>query len=194
MRQFHYERYGAEHIGKLIQLEGVIVEINPTVPVLIEGFFQCQNCNEIMIKAQEVGRYSPPHHCENPGCGRKGPFKLLSEESKYIDLQIVTISEMSSRNSEKKADIMLDILLSNDLVNGWKVNDLIKLTGIVDFYQKSTRKASFEKRLLVNQISKEGEITEIKLKNTKTKKTVREIHRINESRCFKINEPTCPKI
>ena len=183
----------AEHVGKLIQLDGVIVDINPTKPILIEGFFVCQNCNEIMILLQEEDQYTPPHHCNNPGCGRKGPFKLLSEESKYIDLQILTISEMPSSNSDKKADIKLDIHLFNDLVNGWKVNDIVRLTGIVNLYQKSAKKAAFEKRIFVNHISKEGEITEIKTKDTGTKKTIREIHRITESRCFKINEPTCPK-
>jgi len=58
-----------EHVGRLTMLNGIITRATVVKPLLIEGFFQCVNCNEIMIVNQDEGRYTQPHHCENPGCG-----------------------------------------------------------------------------------------------------------------------------
>jgi len=59
----------AKHVGKLIMLNGIITRATVVKPLLVEGFFQCIHCNEIIIVPQAESRYTSPHHCENPGCG-----------------------------------------------------------------------------------------------------------------------------
>ncbi len=147
----------SEHVGKLIMLNGIITRATVVKPLLVEGFFQCLNCNEIMIKAQEEGRYNPPHHCENPGCGRAGPFKLLIEESKFIDWQKVTIQERPEDLPPGQMPRSVTVMLTNDLVDTVRPGDRVSVVGVLrsapDFSQKSSGKlATFHVAMDANNI------------------------------------------
>ncbi|MHA1221141.1 MAG: hypothetical protein ACTSQB_05360, partial [Candidatus Heimdallarchaeota archaeon] len=134
----------AEHVGKLIMLNGIITRSTEVKPLMIEGFFQCQHCNEIIIKAQEEGRFTPPHHCENPGCGRAGPFKLLTEESKFVDWQKITIQERPEDLPPGQMPRSVIVLLTTDLVDTVRPGDRVSCIGILrsipDFSQKTSGK------------------------------------------------------
>ncbi len=159
----------AEHVGKLVMLNGIITRATEVKPLLIEGFFQCQNCNEIMIKTQEEGRYNPPHHCENPGCGRAGPFKLLTEESKFIDWQKICIQERPENLPPGQMPRSVTILLTNDMVDTVRPGDRLAVVGVLksipDFSQKTSGKlATFHINMNTNYIlpeEKEFESIEI---------------------------------
>ena len=159
----------AEHVGKLIMLSGIITRATVVKPLLIEGYFQCQNCNEIMIKPQEEGRYNPPHHCENPGCGRTGPFKLLTEESKFIDWQKITIQEKPEDLPPGQMPRSVTVLLTNDLVDTVRPGDRVLVVGILrsipDFPKNAPgRLATFHVNMDANNIhpeEKEFETIEI---------------------------------
>jgi len=147
----------SEHVGKLIMLNGIITRATIVKPLLIEGFFQCKNCNEIMIKNQEEGRYNPPHHCENPGCGRAGPFKLMIEESKFIDWQKITIQERPEDLPPGQMPRSVTIMLTNDLVDTVRPGDRVSVIGVLksapDFSQKSSGKlATFHVAMEANNI------------------------------------------
>ncbi|RLI67532.1 MAG: hypothetical protein DRP02_14315, partial [Candidatus Gerdarchaeota archaeon] len=147
----------SEHVGKLIMLNGIITRATVVKPLLVEGFFQCLNCNEIMIKAQEERRYNPPHHCENPGCGRAGPFKLLIEESKFIDWQKVTIQERPEDLPPGQMPRSVTVMLTNDLVDTVRPGDRVSVIGVLrsapDFSQKSSGKlATFHVAMDANNI------------------------------------------
>jgi len=149
-----------EHVGKLIMLTGIITRATVVKPLLVEGFFQCLNCNEIIIKAQEESRYNPPHHCENPGCGRAGPFKLLTEESKFIDWQKVTIQERPEDLPPGQMPRSVTILLTNDLVDTVRPGDRVMVVGVLksvpDFSQKTSGKlATFHINMDANNINPE---------------------------------------
>ncbi|HUU79076.1 MAG TPA: minichromosome maintenance protein MCM [candidate division Zixibacteria bacterium] len=149
-----------EHVGKLIMLNGITTRATVVKPLLIEGFFQCIHCNEIIIVPQEEGRYSPPHHCENPGCGRAGPFKLLNEESKFVDWQKITIQEKPEDLPPGQMPRSVTILLTNDLVDKVRPGDRVATVGVLqsipDFSQKSAGKlATFHINMNANYINPE---------------------------------------
>ena len=151
----------SEHVGKLIMLNGIITRATIVKPLLIEGFFQCINCNEIMIVNQEEGRYTPPHHCENPGCGRAGPFKLLTEESRFVDWQKVTMQERPEDLPPGQMPRSVTILLTNDLVDTVRPGDRVSAIGLLqsipDFSKKSAGKlATFHVNMNANYITPEG--------------------------------------
>ncbi|MFW9922000.1 MAG: ATP-binding protein [Candidatus Thorarchaeota archaeon] len=147
----------ADHVGKLIMLNGIITRATVVKPLLVEGFFQCIQCNEIMIVPQEEGRYSPPHHCENPGCGRAGPFKLLNEESKFVDWQKITIQERPEDLPPGQMPRSVTVLLTNDLVDTVRPGDRVSCIGVLqsvpDFSQKSIGKlATFHVNMHANYV------------------------------------------
>jgi len=133
-----------EHVGKLVMLYGITTRATVVKPLLIEGFFQCQNCQEIMILPQEEGRYNPPHQCQNPGCGRAGPFKLLTEESKFVDWQKVTIQERPENLPPGQMPRSVSVLLKHDMVDKVRPGDRISVIGVLqsipDFSKKTPGK------------------------------------------------------
>lgn len=150
----------AEHVGKLIMLEGIITRATVVKPLLKEGAFLCQHCNEIIIKDQEEGRYSPPHQCPNPGCGRAGPFRLLHEESVFVDWQKITIQEKPEDLPPGQMPRSVSVLLKNDLVDTVRPGDRVSVVGVLqsipDFSQRSRGKlATFHVDMNANNITPE---------------------------------------
>ncbi|MCK5045088.1 MAG: minichromosome maintenance protein MCM [Candidatus Heimdallarchaeota archaeon] len=146
-----------EHVGKLVMLYGITTRATVVKPLLIEGFFQCQNCQEIMILPQEEGRYNPPHHCQNPGCGRAGPFKLLTEESKFVDWQKVTIQERPENLPPGQMPRSVSVLLKHDMVDKVRPGDRISVIGVLqsipDFSKKTPGKlATFHINMNANYV------------------------------------------
>ena len=147
----------AEHVGKLIMLNGITTRATVVKPLLVEGFFQCQNCQEIMIIPQEEGRYNPPHHCQNPGCGRAGPFRLLTEESKFVDWQKVTIQERPEDLPPGQMPRSVTVLLKHDMVDKVRPGDRVSVVGVLqsipDFSQKTPGKlATFHINMNANYV------------------------------------------
>jgi len=147
----------AEHVGKLVMLFGITTRATVVKPLLIEGFFQCQNCQEIMILPQEEGRYNPPHQCQNPGCGRAGPFKLLTEESKFVDWQKVTIQERPENLPPGQMPRSVSVLLKHDMVDKVRPGDRISVIGVLqsipDFSKKTPGKlATFHINMNANYV------------------------------------------
>jgi replicative DNA helicase Mcm len=150
----------SENVGKLIMLNGIITRATVVKPLLVEGFFQCLNCGEIIIKAQEEGRYSPPHHCENPGCGRAGPFKLLNEESKFVDWQKITIQELPENLPPGQMPRSVSVILKNDMVDIARPGDRVSVVGVLqsipDFSKRSSGKlATFHVLMNANNVQPE---------------------------------------
>ncbi|TET30073.1 MAG: minichromosome maintenance protein MCM [Candidatus Heimdallarchaeota archaeon] len=146
-----------EHVGKLVMLYGITTRATVVKPLLIEGFFQCQNCQEIMILPQEEGRYNPPHQCQNPGCGRAGPFKLLTEESKFVDWQKVTIQERPENLPPGQMPRSVSVLLKHDMVDKVRPGDRISVIGVLqsipDFSKKTPGKlATFHINMNANYV------------------------------------------
>jgi len=146
-----------EHVGKLVMLFGITTRATVVKPLLIEGFFQCQNCQEIMILPQEEGRYNPPHQCQNPGCGRAGPFKLLTEESKFVDWQKVTIQERPENLPPGQMPRSVSVLLKHDMVDKVRPGDRISVIGVLqsipDFSKKTPGKlATFHINMNANYV------------------------------------------
>ena len=74
----------AEHVGKLVMLFGITTRATVVKPLLIEGFFQCQNCQEIMILPQEEGRYNPHINVKILGVGELVPLNYSRKNQNLL--------------------------------------------------------------------------------------------------------------
>ncbi|MEM3526344.1 MAG: hypothetical protein QXV37_02930, partial [Candidatus Jordarchaeaceae archaeon] len=77
----------SQHIGRLIMVSGILTRASEVKPKIVEAIFVCQRCGEVMPVKQPDTKINQPSECFNPACRRKGPFKLIIEESKFIDWQ-----------------------------------------------------------------------------------------------------------
>ncbi|MFQ5891920.1 MAG: minichromosome maintenance protein MCM [Candidatus Methanofastidiosia archaeon] len=158
----------AEHINKLIQIEGVVRRASEVKPEIVEAVFTCQRCGQIMIVEQDAPFFKAPNICQNPACGRKGPFKLEEDSSKFIDWQNIKVQERPERLRGGQMPRSLDCILRDDIVDlavpGNRVTIVGKLKGTQEFTFRGKKKTTFRNFIEVNYVEVwEKDIAEIEL-------------------------------
>jgi replicative DNA helicase Mcm len=88
----------SKHLGKFLSVEGLVRKATEVRPKITAAFFQCMRCHAIIKEPQEGMFFKEPLECykEQDGCGRSAgttKFKLLTEDSHYVDTQKIEIQE-----------------------------------------------------------------------------------------------------
>lgn len=102
----------SKHIGKFIQVEGVIRQKGDVRPRATSAKFECPSCGNIINVIQVEEKFKEPAQC---GCGRKGSFKLLSKE--LVDVQKIVLEEPTEHLDGGEQAKRFNILLKHDLVS-----------------------------------------------------------------------------
>jgi replicative DNA helicase Mcm len=123
------------HLSKFISVEGIIRRVQEVRPRLVEGAFECQKCKHVTRLHQNGVRFREPPSCENETCGR-GAFKLLIDESKFIDSQRITLEESPETLRGGEQPQRLTINVEEDLAGLVAPGDRVKINGILRSYQK----------------------------------------------------------
>lgn len=121
----------SKHIGRFIEIEGVVRQKTDVRPQATSAKFECPSCGNIMNIIQVDQKFREPVQC---GCGRKGNFRLLSKE--LIDVQRIVLEESTDNLDGGEQPKRFSILLKHDLVSPIsekKTNpgSKIGLTGVV---------------------------------------------------------------
>ena len=116
----------AEHIGKLISVEGVVTRASEVKPLLYEAAYECKRCGAINKVIQPIDEFKqvPPNRCEV--CNSKGPFTINTEESKFIDWQIIRIQEKPEDLPAGQLPRSIEVLLKHDLVDTVRPGDHVR--------------------------------------------------------------------
>ena len=123
----------AIHLGKFIAIDGLVKKVTEVRPKLEDAAFQCLKCGAVIKVTQEENMLIEPLECytEQGGCGRKSSFKLLTEESKFIDSQKIEIQESPEGLRGGAQPMRLVIYLEDDLVGDIVPGDRITVNGIL---------------------------------------------------------------
>ena len=100
------------HLGKFIQVTGIIRQKSDVRPQVTSAKFECPSCGNTMTVLQLDTKFREPTKC---GCGRKGKFRLVSKE--MIDAQKIVIEEAPEDLEGSEQPKRLDIFLKADLVS-----------------------------------------------------------------------------
>jgi len=121
----------AEHLGKLIMIEGILTRSSSVKQQLIRGIFECQNCGAaIAVEAKRrEERVVQPKIC--PNCRKNGPFKLILEESEFIDWQRLTIQEKPEELPPGQLPRSIEAIAREDLVDVARPGDRVVVVGIL---------------------------------------------------------------
>ncbi len=135
----------SKHIGKLIQINGILMRASEVKPLLVEAVFRCRVCGQDIPQTQEEGRYTEPPLC--PTCGKKTAMRLIPEQSRFIDWQKVRVQESPEELPPGQMPRFVDVIFGGDIVDVSRPGDLVKLTGILqtspDFSRHGGRLATF---------------------------------------------------
>jgi replicative DNA helicase Mcm len=176
---------GAQHIGKLILVDGILVRASSIRPFLTKAVFKCRRCdNEVPL--EQIGAFiTYPPFC--PACQRTGPFEIIEAKSEFVDSQEIRVQERPEDLPPGQLPRWIDVRLVEDLVDSARPGDRVTITGIV-----RTRKAYLPRRgtlrmfdvfLETNYIvvaGKEPEIEEISLEEEEWMKDLSKDPRAHE--------------
>jgi len=146
----------AEHIGKLMQIHGILNRASIVKPQVVDAAFKCNQCQGVFRIKQEGYKFKQPTQCEIESCRRKGPFKFLPEQSRFIDWQKISIQESPEALPAGQLPRTIDILLLKDLVDVARPGANVAVTGILRSIQDSTGKGkltTFHTYIEANHIS-----------------------------------------
>ncbi|MHA1378490.1 MAG: LAGLIDADG family homing endonuclease [Candidatus Helarchaeota archaeon] len=146
----------AEHIGKLMLIHGILNRASIVKPQIVNAAFKCKQCQGVFYIKQDGYKFKQPSQCEIESCRRKGPFKFLPEESKFIDWQKISIQESPEALPAGQLPRTIDIILLKDLVDIARPGAQVAVTGILRSVQDSTGKGkltTFHTFLEANHIS-----------------------------------------
>jgi DNA replicative helicase MCM subunit Mcm2 (Cdc46/Mcm family) len=131
----------AKHVGKLVSVEGMVRKATEVRPKITDAMFQCLRCGHVIRETQEGLFFKEPMECykEQDGCGRSAgstKFKLLTEESRFVDTQKVEVQESPEGLRGGAQPERLTGYLEDDAAGSVSPGDRITLNGILRSVQK----------------------------------------------------------
>jgi replicative DNA helicase Mcm len=127
------------NINKLIAVSGLIRKATEVRPKIVKAAFKCQRCGDVTLMPQAEGKFVEPFECQNDSCGRKGHFKLMHEDSEFIDAQKLRIQESPDDLRGGEQPQTLDVDVDDDLAGIVSPGDRVIISGILRSYQRSTQ-------------------------------------------------------
>jgi DNA replicative helicase MCM subunit Mcm2 (Cdc46/Mcm family) len=125
----------AEHIGKLISVDGIVKRASEVRPEVSEVAFQCGDCGNKITIIQTERFIRPPIECD---CGNRKTFKQIDQ--KLYDARWVMIEEAPEITSgERPSDIRIffkEDLTSPRMQSKTDPGNRIKVVGVLKQLQK----------------------------------------------------------
>jgi replicative DNA helicase Mcm len=100
------------HIGKFVQLLGIVRQKSDVRPQVTVAKFECPSCGHELTVPQLDEKFREPSRC---GCGRKGKFRLLSKQ--FVDAQGMVLEEAPDSLEGGEQPKRVNVLLKEDLVS-----------------------------------------------------------------------------
>lgn len=126
-------------LNKLICIEGFVKARAFPKPKIIKAAFQCLRCGHITYVDEPDTKFEEPFAgCEEETCGKKGPFKLLIDESTFIDFQAIKLQEFpDSMKGTKPYDITVQF--KNELTGQLEAGDRVSIIGVLNPKQMTVK-------------------------------------------------------
>lgn len=101
----------SKHIGKLVQIEGIVRQASEVRPQVVNAKFECPSCGTIISVLQLDSKFREPNRCS---CGRKSGFRLISKD--MVDAQRIVIEESPESLVGGEQPRRISVFLKEDLV------------------------------------------------------------------------------
>ncbi len=158
---------GGRHIGRLIEVEGIVVSITPRMPVIRRAMWRCRKCGTLTPVDQDYTMaLKRPSECSNIGCTSRR-FDLEEKLSEWTDIQFIKIQERPEELPPGSVPTVLKVRLLDDLVGKVRPGDVATITCIVRPQSKRAEEARLRmfdiilEAVSVDVVSKEAEALEI---------------------------------
>ena len=116
----------SKFIGKFISVDGIVRKTDEIRPRIVTATFECRGCLRQHEVTQSSNMITEPSLCSD--CGGRS-FRLLQEESEFLDTQTVKIQEPLENLSGGDQPRQILIVLEDDLVDTLTPGDIVRVTG-----------------------------------------------------------------
>ena len=160
----------SKYIGTFVAADGIVRKTDEIRPRIETGVFECRGCMRLHEVEQSSGnRIIEPSLCSE--CGGRS-FRLLQEESKYIDTQTARMQEPLENLSGGTEPKQMLMVLEDDLVDKLNPGDKVRITGTLRTFREE-RSGKFKNYIYVNHIEPlEQEFEEIQLSEEDEEKII----------------------
>lgn len=119
---------GADHLNKLVQVQGVVDLITDIRPKLQVALWECAFCERTTKNYPDKSGLKPPTLCGN--CGKK-EFTLLEATSDFVNTQYGQLQDLLERVQGSSTPAHVDLWFEEDLTNVVMPGETVTLTGIL---------------------------------------------------------------
>jgi replicative DNA helicase Mcm len=160
----------SKYIGKFVSVDGIVRKTDEIRPRIETGVFECRGCLRLHeVEQTNSNAITEPSLCSE--CGSRS-FRLLQEESKYIDTQTARIQEPLENLSGGTEPKQILIILEDDLVDELNPGDNVRITGTLKTF-KEERSGKFKNYIYTNHIEQlEQEFEELQLSEEDEEKII----------------------
>ncbi|MDO5851264.1 MAG: minichromosome maintenance protein MCM [Methanobacteriaceae archaeon] len=152
----------SEYIGKFVSVDGIVRKTDEIRPRIINATFECRQCMRLHDVEQSSNIIHEPAVCVE--CGGRS-FRLLGEESKFMDTQTVKVQEPLENLSGGDQPRQINVILEDDMVDTLTPGDIVKTTGILKTVRDEKTKR-FNNYIYGNDIEPlEQEFEELKIED-----------------------------
>ena len=151
----------SKYIGTFVAADGIVRKTDEIRPRIETGVFECRGCMRLHeVEQRSDSRIIEPSLCSE--CGGRS-FRLLQEESKYIDTQTARMQEPLENLSGGTEPKQMLMVLEDDLVDQLNPGDKVRITGTLKTFREE-RSGKFKNYIYVNHIEPlEQEFEELQL-------------------------------
>ena len=124
----------SKYIGTFVAADGIVRKTDEIRPRIETGVFECRGC----MRLHEVEQTSSNTIIEPSLCSECGgrSFRLLQEESKYIDTQTARMQEPLENLSGGTEPKQMLMVLEDDLVDELNPGDKVRITGTLKTFRE----------------------------------------------------------
>ena len=119
----------SDDVNKMIAVEGIVRKATEVRPKVLEAAFECQRCETLTNVKQTGQEFSEPHQCR--GCERQGPFRLLEDQSKFVDAQKLRVQESPEGLRGGQTPQKIDVNIEGDITGVVSPGDRVTATGVL---------------------------------------------------------------
>ena len=118
-----------DYCGKLISFSATVTRTSVVRPELVEGTFQCEDCDEIVPAIKQQFVYTRPQQCPNDLCNNMENWKLLVEKCRFVDWQKCRVQENSHEIPAGSVPRSIDVIVRHEMCEKPKPGDTCVFTG-----------------------------------------------------------------
>jgi len=172
-RTIPIRKLGAEHIERLVQIEGIITRMTPVIQRLYKAVFKCLECGSETEVLQEEETIEYPELCgfceerkrtKIESRKARPQFKLLLHKSRFINMQKIIVQEKPEDVPPGHMPRSVEVVLLEDLVDKARPGDRVTVVGILtvkgERSVKKGTKLTFEMKIEANSLEVSQKVLE----------------------------------